>query len=192
MSEGRQGVSGSGQGRDEDGKRRRRVPKPLDPASLDELALGYVARFATSRAKLLTYLKRKLRERGWAAEEPPGFEALAAKLIGLGFIDDRAFAEVKAGTLTRRGLGVRRVRAALGAAGIGADDQSAALAGAAGQGWTAALRFAERRRLGPWAAELAGPQASRKALAAMLRGGHDFAVARRIVTTPPGEVPEPP
>ncbi len=185
-------MSGSETGSEEGGKRRRRVPRPLDPASLDEMALSYVARFATSRAKLLMYLKRKLRERGWAGEAEPALEALAEKLIRLGFIDDRAFAEAKAGSLTRRGLGVRRVRAALGAAGISADDQGAALDGAAGQAWTAALRFAERRRLGPWAAAPAGPEAGRKALAAMLRGGHDFAVARRIVASLPGEVPEPP
>src|SRR5690606_22662366 len=46
-------------------KAARRAPKPLDAARLDELALTYVARFATSAAKLERYLKRKLRERGW-------------------------------------------------------------------------------------------------------------------------------
>ena len=39
-----------------------RSKKPLDASRLDELALAYVARFATSRAKLLRYLGRKLRE----------------------------------------------------------------------------------------------------------------------------------
>ena len=39
--------------------------RPLDPARLEELALAYVARFATSAAKLERYLPRKLRERGW-------------------------------------------------------------------------------------------------------------------------------
>jgi regulatory protein len=43
------------------GSKVRRQPKPLDPARLDELALTYVARFATSAAKLERYLKRKLR-----------------------------------------------------------------------------------------------------------------------------------
>ena len=40
-----------------------RTGKPLDAARLDELALAYVARFATSRAKLLRYLARKVRDR---------------------------------------------------------------------------------------------------------------------------------
>ena len=42
-----------------------RIAPPLDEAGLNELALAYVARYATSRAKLLAYLARKLRERGW-------------------------------------------------------------------------------------------------------------------------------
>ena len=45
-----------------------RAPKPLDAPRLEELALAYVARFATSAAKLETYLRRKLRERGWEGE----------------------------------------------------------------------------------------------------------------------------
>ena len=44
------------------GKRReRRPPKPLDAVRMEELALAYVARFATSAAKVKTYLNRKLR-----------------------------------------------------------------------------------------------------------------------------------
>ena len=46
----------------------KRPPPPLDEDALRELALRHVARFATSRGKLLAYLNRKLRERGWAGE----------------------------------------------------------------------------------------------------------------------------
>ena len=50
--------------------RKPRKPRPpLNAAKLEELALGYVGRFATSRAKLLSYLKRKLRERGWDGDQ---------------------------------------------------------------------------------------------------------------------------
>jgi regulatory protein len=36
----------------------RRIPGPLDSAALDRLALRYVERFATTRAKLAAYLAR--------------------------------------------------------------------------------------------------------------------------------------
>ena len=42
--------------------RKPRSSRPLDKARLEELALAYVARFATSAARLESYLARKLRE----------------------------------------------------------------------------------------------------------------------------------
>ena len=63
-------------------QQRRKARPPLDAAKLEELALGYVGRFATSRAKLRTYLQRKLRERGWDGEAEPPIEALADKFEG--------------------------------------------------------------------------------------------------------------
>ncbi|KTW08260.1 RecX family transcriptional regulator, partial [Sphingomonas sanguinis] len=38
---------------------------------LERLALRYVERFATTEGKLVDYLTRKLRERGWAGEGAP-------------------------------------------------------------------------------------------------------------------------
>ena len=39
---------------------------PLDQEGLERLALFYAGRYATTRAKLRTYLKRKVAERGWS------------------------------------------------------------------------------------------------------------------------------
>jgi regulatory protein len=91
---------------------------PLDAARLEELALAYVARFATSAAKLEAYLKRKLRERGWDGADAPPLTALVDKMVANGFVDDAAFARAKSGTLLRRGYGKRRIDQALHAAGI--------------------------------------------------------------------------
>ena len=88
----------------------RKPRPPLDAVRLDELALSYVSRFATSRAKLLSYLRRKLHERGWGEEGDPPLESLADRLVRLGYVDDRAYALSKARSLTGRGYGGRRVR----------------------------------------------------------------------------------
>ena len=77
----------------------RKTPRPLDEARLEELALAYVGRFATTRAKLASYLARKLRERGWEAPRAPATEALVEKLAGLGYVDDAAYALAKARSL---------------------------------------------------------------------------------------------
>lgn len=166
--------------------RPRRPRPPLDPAKLEELALGYVGRFATSRAKLISYLKRKLRERGWDTDKEPDLEDLADRLVRLGYIDDEAFAMAKARSLTARGYGERRVGRVLAVAGIGEQDGAQARSLARGEAVQSALRFARRRSIGPFAPEEPDLQGRQRALAAMIRAGHDFGLSRAIVELPPG------
>ena len=164
----------------------RRPRPPLDEGKLNELALAYVARFATSRARLTAYLTRKIRERGWAGTGQPPIEALVAKAAALGFVDDAAFALSRARSLTARGYGERRVHQALHAAGIEEGDGEAARELARDDAVEAALLFARRRRFGPFAAERPDPAGREKALAAMVRAGHGFRLAKAIVGLPPG------
>jgi regulatory protein len=157
----------------------RRTPQPLDAGRLEELALAYVARFATSRAKLADYLARKLRERGWDGEGEPPVAALCDRFVAAGYVDDAAFARARSGSLLRRGYGPRRVMQALGAAGIAEDVRAAVRAGQAAER-QAALAFARKRRFGPFGAPL-DRQAREKQIAAMLRAGHALDSARELV-----------
>ena len=171
--------------------RRNRPPlPPLDDAALDPLALRYVERFATTRGKLTEYLRRKIRERGWdgPAVDPA---TVAERMMALGYIDDRAFAAARAQAMARRGLGARRIDGALRQAGIVDDDRSGLAAGIEEQGVAAALAFARRRRIGPWGAGDPDRATRDKHIAALLRAGHGFDLARRIVALPPGEPPDP-
>lgn len=172
------------------GRSFRKPRPPLDAARLDELALGYVGRFATSRSRLLSYLKRKLRERGWDGEGEPPLERLVERLAGLGYVDDRAFAMSKARSLTSRGYGERRVVQALSIAGIDEEDRGGARELAEAEAVGAALRFAKRRSIGPFAASRPDPRDREKALAAMVRAGHRFALAKAILDLKPGEEPD--
>lgn len=171
----------------------RRSPTPLDADTLQRLALNYAGRYATTRAKLRSYLSRKLAERGWGGDERPPVEALIEKMTALGYVDDRAFAEARGAGLTRRGYGARRVADALRAAGIGEADAEGARLAARSAAWDAALAYARRRRIGPFAAEsvVGGPQRE-KTLAALVRAGHSFEIARILVDSTPGEVPDDP
>ena len=153
--------------------------------------MHYVGRFATSRAKLVTYLNRKVRERGWAGTRPADPRAVAERLAGLGYIDDAAFAAAKARALGSRGYGARRVASALYAAGIGEEDRGGAMDAAEKGKVAAALRFAQRKRIGPYALAAVDPAVREKSIAAMIRAGHGFALARAIATLEPGNVPDP-
>lgn len=154
---------------------------------LRDLALHYVGRYATSRKKLSDYLKRKLRERGWEGEHPADLDALIADFVRLGYIDDAAFAAARARTLTARGLGQRRVNEDLRAKGISAADAGDAHAESAAQKCQSAERFAQRKRIGPYATAPASDEQKRKQFAAFLRAGHDFETARKFVNASPGE-----
>ncbi len=176
-------------------KARRRPRRPLDPARLEELALAYVARFATTAGKLRTYLQRKLRERGWAGEDlaeededappPPDIEALIERFVAHGYVDGAGFARMRSADLLRRGYGARRVSQQLMQAGI-AEELREDVAPGEAERRAAALALARKRRFGPFGLReaLAGEEAHKvreKQLAAMVRAGHDFDHARRVL-----------
>ncbi len=166
----------------------RRPPPALTQDTLDRLALRYVERFATTRAKLLDYLRRKLRERG--SEGPVDPVALADRMVELRYVDDLAFAESRAAAMARRGLGPRRVRDALRHAGVAGDDVTT-LDDAIDDGAEAtALAFARRRRIGPFAPEPVERDQREKQIAAMVRAGHSPALARRIASMSPDDAPD--
>ena len=158
----------------------RREPKPLDSARLEGLALAYAARFATSSAKLEAYLKRKLRERGWAGELDPPVQRLVEKFVTAGFVDDAAYARMKTGGLLRRGFGRRRIDQALGAAGISDELRSATIGDGAAHR-EAALVLARRKAFGPFSRAPLDRPRREKQIAAILRAGHSLDTARRIV-----------
>lgn len=165
-----------------------RKAKPLNPQKLSELAIFYVGRFATSRGNLTRYLNRKIGERGWEGDEPPDVPALIEKMVGYGYVDDAAFAEAKAQSLTRRGYGGRRVDAAVRAAGIGDADRERADDVVENTRISAALKLAQRRRWGPFAeAQEDDPAKREKQFSAFIRAGHDMALARRILRMAPGD-----
>jgi regulatory protein len=169
----------------------RRERPPLDAEGLERLGLFYAGRYATTRAKLADYLRRKLRERGWSGDGAPPVEALVARFAGLGYVDDAAFARAKTGSLLRRGYGERRVEQALKAAGIDAEDAAPAREEAGRGAEQAALRFARRRRIGPYAEAPHDWETRQKAAAAMLRAGHSLDLVRRILAASPGDIPDP-
>ena len=164
--------------------RKRKRSAPLDETSLRDLALAYVARFATTAAKLEGYLARKIRERG-VAEDDDGrvsdldVTGLVTRLIELGYIDDDAYARSRSRDLTQRGYGKRRVEQALWAAGVEEQTRADNAPGEAASR-RAAMLLARKRGFGPVSRvsgddhdELEADRKRReKQVAAMLRAGH--------------------
>jgi len=166
----------------------RQSAPPLDRSGLERLALRYVERFATTKGRLADYLSRKIRARGWEGEaiDPA---AIADRMADLGYIDDRAWGEAKASSMARRGLGARRVAGALRQAGIGDDDADAIAPAVADRSIDAAIAYARRRRIGPFADQPGDRPTREKHVAALLRAGHSFELARALAAMNPGDDP---
>lgn len=163
------------------GRRRpgpRKPRPPYDAETLRAAALRYVERYATTRAKLIRFLERKLRERGWAGEGAPQTEALADRFAELGYVNDRLFGEARARSLAARGYGPARVGLALGQAGVDADLRQDIVGEV--EAHAALTAFARRKRIGPFAAEPADREVQRKQFAACLRAGHGYDLVKKL------------
>jgi regulatory protein len=175
----------------------------LDEAALREAALAYAARYGGTAAALRRVLDRRIRRWSEAltAAEDADREAIRAEaaalgqvagrvvasLAALGAVNDTAFAESRAARLRQAGRSRRAVLAHLGAKGIGAALAAAAAPEDEAAEFAAALAFARRRRLGPFArAGAAGGDRSR-VLMAFGRAGFSGAVARRALDCAPEE-----
>lgn len=174
----------AGEDRRSGGRREKRAKPPLTETRLRDLALHYAARFASTGARLEAYLLRKIRERGLAADADGrtidiDVPALVARLVALGYVDDDAYARMRARDLGARGYGARRVEEALRHAGVDEGLRRAHAPGEAASRRAAAL-MAQKKRLGPFAGQaegcdpLAARKAHEKAVAAMLRAGHQY------------------
>lgn len=185
MSLGRRKSWGKKRGeKDREITREKRPAKPLDANRLQELALHYVSKYATTKAKLVRYLERKLRERGWdddtAGGEPADPVAIAERFAARGFLDDETYAHMRSRDLLRRGYGPRRVGQVLREAGVGESIREGMETDAV-QRAKAAILLARKKRIGPFALEAPDMKTREKHLAAMLRAGHAFAEVRTVL-----------
>lgn len=160
-----------------------RTQRPITQRQLEDMALRYVARYATSTAKLRDYLKRKLRERGWSEDSEADVEALVLRHASLGHVDDKSFAKIRSDSLLRRGYGARRVAQSLSHAGIGTELQDSIRPSDHAQR-QAVVALAKRRRFGPFASEAVSPEKREKHMAAMLRAGHRMDHVRQVLNAP--------
>lgn len=178
-------------------KGRRRQPLRATPEALERSALHYLERYDSASGHLRRLLRRKVqvsaRVHGTDPEEGrAAIERLIERLIALGLLDDARFARARVRALLLRGTSAAMVRARLRAKAVPAALIEAALAeqtaDAGDAELRAALRYARRRRLGPFRPE--GRPEERpedrskrreRDLAALGRQGFDYETARRVV-----------
>jgi regulatory protein len=174
----------------------------LDEAGLRAVGLDYATRYGGTTAAMARILDRRIHrwERAMLEAGDADPDAIAAQaatlrqaagrvvasLTAVGAVDDAAFAESRARRLRRSGRSRRAVLAHLGAKGVGASLAGAAVPEDEATEFAAALAFARRRRVGPFARE-GEPEDRVRALTAFGRAGFSGTMARRALECPPEE-----
>jgi regulatory protein len=172
-------------------RKRRRGPKPITPAYLENAALHYLERFASSSANLKRVLMRKVMRaaaagNGDTAEGERLVDALVARYLAAGLVDDKTYAAQRAASLRRQGNSRFAIRGKLALKGVERAlirSTLAALEQDDAQGEiAAACALVRRRRLGPFRPVAARKDAWQKDLAALARAGFSLDVARRVLS----------
>jgi regulatory protein len=159
--------------------------RKLDLPTLKKSAAHYLGRYATSAANLEKVLQRRVQK--WCRlndADPSDYAQIVSETVSFcvehGLVDDAVFAESRTRTLRARGWPARRIRLGLAQKGVERGVIDEALEQNEVGDDEAALRFAQRRRLGPW--RIAGRSEKRdRDIAAMIRAGFSLDLARATV-----------
>lgn len=162
-------------------------PRRISATYLENAALHYLERFASSAENLRRVLMRKVNRAAEFHGDDPAqgaalVEALLARYRASGLLDDAAYAGAKSRSLHRRGSSGRAIRQSLAQKGVGAEVIDAALSDLAEEAGedrelAAARNYARRRRLGCWRPEESRADHRDKDLAALGRAGFSWAIA---------------
>jgi regulatory protein len=179
--------------------RRRRGPRPATADALEKAALHYLGRYASSSANLRHVLMRKVTRAARAHGGDPAqgarlVDAIVARYLAAGLLDDAAYAAERAASLRRRGTSRHAIRGRLALKGVDSALIAATLARLdeeAGESeLAAAAALARRRRLGPYRAKAARAAFRQKDMAALARAGFGLGLARRVLAAADPEVLE--
>ncbi len=165
----------------------------LTMAGLEKAAAFYLERYASSRENLRRVLMRRVakaaRDDDTMAEEGRALvEALLARYVAAGLLDDARYAERKAESLARAGASRFQVRGKLMQKGVARDEIDRAVRALDESGAESEMRAAgsliRRKRLGPY--RKSGERAAhrQKDLAALARAGFALDLARRLLGAP--------
>ncbi len=177
-----------------DAPRKERQPQRMTPDGMRRVAVAHLQRFPCAKGHLRRVLTRKIRRstRHYGDDPQPLFEAAEAAIADLdggALLDDQRYAAALAASLHRRGKSLRAIRHKLREKGVDGETTDDALRGLtadddsrAETDLRAAVRYARRRRLGPFQ-RTAERRAERreKDLAALGRQGFGYGIARRVI-----------
>ena len=166
---------------------------PLTMAGLEKAAAFYLERYASSRENLRRVLMRRVAraardDDAVAGEGRALVEALVARYVAAGLLDDRRYAEARAAGLARGGASRFQIRGKLMQKGVPREDIDRAIETlderGEGSEIKAAAALIRRKRLGPYRKTGERAEHRQKDLAAVARAGFSLDLARRLLRVP--------
>lgn len=194
--------SHKGNPQDQNSKRqkyKKKAPRKISKRYLQNAALAYLSRFASSSENLRRIMMRRIQKscayHGEDTEEYiPLLDEMISRYQESGLLNDAAYARGVAASQRRRGSSHRMITAKLKQKGLTDDQINMALEEANAElceefgdnphnlsaEMLAAMQFARRRRIGPYRREKRD-DFYKKDLAALGRAGFSYETARRVI-----------
>ena len=172
-------------------KRRQKIPRMVSTTTIENSALFYIGRYATSSENLRQVLKRKIIRA--SKYHDVDIDAcihhvgdLIQRYLKNGILNDEVYAQAQAASMNRRGKSLRAIRSRLRQKLLSDENIKKAI-GALSKEFespdlSAAIAFARKRRIGPYRKNTNFRNGLDKELATLARSGFSYSLALRIVT----------
>jgi regulatory protein len=171
-------------------KRRKNIPRKVSAASIENAALYYLGRYATSSENLRQVLERKIirasKHHETNIKACTGFVGdLIQRYLENGILNDKIYAQAQAASMNRRGKSLRAIRSRLRQKALSSEIIDKAIEALTDQVGTpdlsAAIAYARKRRLGPYRKNVHSQSNLDKELATLARSGFSYSLALHIV-----------
>lgn len=180
-------------------QKKKRTPRKITPRYLENAALYYLQRYASSAGNLRRVLTRKVDRsclfHGTAADEfYPVIDDLVARYEKSGLLNDTLYAEGRTASLRRQGKSRQAISANLKSKGLAQDTIQKALESVDGERaaddlpaeLAAALKLARKRKIGrfnqkPESDPLLRRKQQAREMGIMARGGFSYDIARQAL-----------
>lgn len=165
----------------------KRVPRKITQQRLKNIALYYLQRFESSAANLKSVLMRRVNDYAYQVPEFNKQEAIAwideivEQFEGYGYINDERYAEMKVKDYLAAGKSARYIKGKLQLKGIKESSIEAILDEQEYNPYDLALKFAKKKRIGPFRPTEEDRMENRaKDLAKIVQAGFGYEIAQQI------------
>ena len=166
------------------------TPKSITHQALKNAGLRYLERYAASTQSLRDVLTRRISKAQYSDSPDPctlkrWIDDIIEQFTNAGLLNDRLFAQARAESLFNKGSSIKMIRSKLtkkGIVGVVLDEVVSDLV----DEWKnpdlrAAIRFSQRKKIGPFRVRGDRDVFVKRDLASLGRAGFSFAIAKKIV-----------